>query len=74
MKVPRKFHFRHAAETSRESYLATVLMTQIGVKHGGRNMKRFSSYLKGYTLGTLFVLLHVASQGPRLRAENDRAS
>lgn len=32
-------------------------------------MRRIGSYLKGYTLGTLFVLVHVATQGPRLRAE-----
>jgi hypothetical protein len=29
-------------------------------------MKRIGSYLKGYTLGTLFVLLHVATYGVRV--------
>jgi hypothetical protein len=30
-------------------------------------MKRLGSYLKGYTLGTIFVLAHVATHEIRMR-------
>lgn len=36
------------------------------VKEERKTMKRLGSYLKGYTLGTLFVLLHVATYELRM--------
>ncbi len=37
-------------------------------------MKRIGSYLKGYTLGTLFVLVHVATHGLRRNELDTHAS
>jgi hypothetical protein len=71
MNWRRKLRDRHAAETPAESYsLATFGDPDLGRDAGDDLMKRLGSYLKGYTLGTLFVLVHVATQGPRLRADN----
>jgi hypothetical protein len=35
--------------------------------HTGPAMKRFGSFIKGYTLGTIFVLAHVATHELRMR-------